>query len=227
MACKSIIFGFGVGVPYRTGTADSCRLARAGGLRGRPGPGGLFEQDVAGEPTGGTKRDSLAAGLVWRSVMAGDPHKDAFPSMQTPSHSSQPTSETSGRQRRGAAVSSRADTRRSELLTTAQAAAALEVHERTVRRYMASGLLGFRRLPGGHYRIPVEALDELWQANEPHDERRRPSPSPDRTHNPRRPTRRLHRSPRSPRREVRLGELTPGNYDLSTATLRAVRAHLS
>jgi hypothetical protein len=71
---------------------------------------------VAGEPTGRTKRDSLTAGLDWRSVIAGDPRA-----------------------------------RRGELLTTAQAAAALGVRERTLRRYLSSGLLAFRRLPDGHY----------------------------------------------------------------------------
>ena len=47
-------------------------------------------------------------------------------------------------------------------LTTRQAAARLGVHERTVRRYIASGLLGYRRLPSGHYRVPVEAILEFW-----------------------------------------------------------------
>ncbi len=36
------------------------------------------------------------------------------------------------------------------------------VHERTLRRYIALGLLGYRRLPGGHYRIPEEAIVALW-----------------------------------------------------------------
>jgi excisionase family DNA binding protein len=47
------------------------------------------------------------------------------------------------------------------LLSTREAAAALGVHERTLRRYMFSGLLGCRRLPGGHYRIPEEAIHEF------------------------------------------------------------------
>jgi excisionase family DNA binding protein len=47
-------------------------------------------------------------------------------------------------------------------LTTRQAAARLGVHERTVRRYIASGLLGYRRLPSGHYRVPAEAILEFW-----------------------------------------------------------------
>jgi excisionase family DNA binding protein len=47
-------------------------------------------------------------------------------------------------------------------LTTRQAAARLGVHERTVRRYIASGLLGYRRLPSGHFRVPAEAILEFW-----------------------------------------------------------------
>ena len=39
-------------------------------------------------------------------------------------------------------------------LSTREAAALLGVHQRTVRRYIAAGLLGNRKLPGGHYRIP-------------------------------------------------------------------------
>jgi excisionase family DNA binding protein len=52
------------------------------------------------------------------------------------------------------------------LLTTREAAAALGVHERTLRRYVSSGLLGCRRLPGGHYRIPEEAIRDLWSAGD-------------------------------------------------------------
>ena len=48
------------------------------------------------------------------------------------------------------------------LLTTREAAAELGVHERTLRRYMSSGLLVYRRLPGGHYRIPEESIRNLW-----------------------------------------------------------------
>ncbi len=40
------------------------------------------------------------------------------------------------------------------------------VHERTLPRYMSSGLLGCRRLPGGHYRIPEEAIHEFWGAGD-------------------------------------------------------------
>jgi excisionase family DNA binding protein len=52
------------------------------------------------------------------------------------------------------------------LLSTREAAAALGVHERTLRRYMSSGLLGCRRLPGGHYRIPEEAIHEFLGAGD-------------------------------------------------------------
>ncbi len=51
------------------------------------------------------------------------------------------------------------------LLTTRQAASELGVHERTVRRYISSGVLAYRRLPGGHYRIPERAILEFWERN--------------------------------------------------------------
>jgi excisionase family DNA binding protein len=51
-------------------------------------------------------------------------------------------------------------------LSTREAAAVLGVHERTLRRYMSSGLLGCRRLPGGHYRIPEEAIHDFWGAGD-------------------------------------------------------------
>jgi excisionase family DNA binding protein len=51
-------------------------------------------------------------------------------------------------------------------LSTREAAAALGVHERTLRRYVSSGLLGCRRLPGGRYRIPEEAIHEFCVAGD-------------------------------------------------------------
>jgi len=91
------------------------------------------------------------------------------------------------------------------------------------------GLLAHRRLPGGHYRIPVEALSEFWEANE------RPSvitrgrvprgqlPSGTRTGK----FQRRQLPDRKPRRAP-LGEDRSGvSYDLSTEALAALRAHLS
>jgi excisionase family DNA binding protein len=46
-------------------------------------------------------------------------------------------------------------------LTTAQAAAFLGVSERTLRRYLALGLLSYGRLPGGHYRLREETLEDF------------------------------------------------------------------
>jgi excisionase family DNA binding protein len=46
-------------------------------------------------------------------------------------------------------------------LTTAEAAAFLGVSERTLRRYLALGLLSYGRLPGGHYRLMEETLVEF------------------------------------------------------------------
>jgi excisionase family DNA binding protein len=48
------------------------------------------------------------------------------------------------------------------MLTTAQAASALGVHERTVRRYLEAGTLTSQKLPGGHHRIPESAILNLW-----------------------------------------------------------------
>jgi excisionase family DNA binding protein len=36
------------------------------------------------------------------------------------------------------------------------------VCERTLRRYIEAGLIGYRRLPGGHYRISEDAIAEFW-----------------------------------------------------------------
>ena len=223
MACKSRIFCSGVEARFRTGTANSCRPARGDRVRGRPCLAGPFGQRMAGEPTGRTTRNSLAAWLAWRSLMAGDPYKDAS-SMQTPSNSFDPTAEISSQRRRSSSPG--ADARRRGLLTTAQAAAALGVSERTVRRYLSSGLLACRRLPGGHYRIPAEALAEFWDANDP-DWGHHRLPRPGQTPNSPRPAGQRRDPSRSARRQLRLGEEAPRDYDLSTATLRALRARLS
>lgn len=114
---------------------------------------------------------------------------------------------------------------RGRVLTTAQAAASLGVHERTLRRYLSMGLLAHRRLPGGHYRIAEEALAEFWQANE------KPAVHPARVERtgeePGRESQRRRRS-RSSRRRLLLGEeSSPGSYDLSTEALSALRSRLS
>jgi excisionase family DNA binding protein len=101
------------------------------------------------------------------------------------------------------------------ILTTTQAAALLGVHERTLRRYVSMGLLAHRRLPGGHYRIPEDALNDFWQANE------RPTPSRARP-------RQSRVAPRSSQRRLPLGnERQPVSYDLSTEALSELRARLS
>lgn len=48
------------------------------------------------------------------------------------------------------------------VLNTREAAGELGVSERTLRRYIASGQIDFRRLPGGHYRIPRQAIADFW-----------------------------------------------------------------
>ncbi len=52
-----------------------------------------------------------------------------------------------------------------QALTTTQAAAFLGVSERTLRRYLTLGLLSYGRLPGGHYRLREETLQEFLGAN--------------------------------------------------------------
>ncbi len=73
-------------------------------------------------------------------------------------------------------MSKKRATHSTRLLTTREAAAQLGVHERTLRRYMSSGLLSYRRLPGGHYRIPEESIRQLWDGEDSLklDGRRRP-----------------------------------------------------
>ncbi len=157
--------------------------------------------------------------------MGGKPHKGASYVMQTTSLSSEPIAKTGGR-RRSEAVSMGVATRRGELLTTTQAAAALGVHERTVRRYLSSGVLACRRLPGGHYRIPAEALAEFWHVNDPSERsrrHRRTGEAPD----SRRADRDRRAVSRTSRGRVRLGDDASPGYDLSTPALRALRARFS
>lgn len=99
-------------------------------------------------------------------------------------------------------ASAAASTTVAGMLTTAQAAAVLGVHERTVRRYLSQGLLAHRRLPGGRYRIPPAAIEELWRASA-----REPEPA-------------------APLRRARRRSTPPGPpaSDLSAPVLAALRA---
>jgi len=90
------------------------------------------------------------------------------------------------------------------------------------------GLLAHRRLPGGHYRIPVEALAAFWEANEklPAVGTDRPAGS-ERTRGAGRDPQRQHRS-RPARRPVAVGEdRSTMSYDLSMEELAALRAQFS
>lgn len=117
-----------------------------------------------------------------------------------------------------------ASSSRVTVLTTAQAAAALGVHERTVRRYVSMGLLGHRRLPGGHYRIPEEALAEFWQANE-RPAARAPDADPGRSTRERDRQRR-GRTGASRRRSLGQDDAT-SPYDLSIEALSTLRSQRS
>lgn len=48
--------------------------------------------------------------------------------------------------------------RQKKKLRTDEAAALLEVHEDTVRRWLTEGKLAGIRTPGGHWRVPTEPL---------------------------------------------------------------------
>ncbi len=93
--------------------------------------------------------------------------------------------------------------------------------ERTLRRYLASDRIRYHRLPGGHYRIPEEAIAEFWAE---HDRRkqarhlvraskvRRLGPPQRSTANTRRPA---------------IGREEPEDYDLSPAHLAEIRARFA
>jgi excisionase family DNA binding protein len=116
-----------------------------------------------------------------------------------------------------------------KLLTTADAAAALGVHERTVRRYLASGLLVYRRLPGGHYRIPEQSIWDFWRAAEA--VRSRTSQlvgASDQTLGAAPSNRRRGARPQPTMQRRRLSDDSPFTpYDLSTAALAVLRSELS
>jgi excisionase family DNA binding protein len=112
-------------------------------------------------------------------------------------------------------------------LSTREAAAALGVHERTLRRYMSSGLLGCRRLPGGHYRIPEEAIHEFWGAGDaPERGARRRQPGAERPSVNASGGAGKTRSRRA--RRPRVGdEDSVAFYDLSPDALAALRAQVA
>jgi excisionase family DNA binding protein len=111
-------------------------------------------------------------------------------------------------------------------LSTREAAAVLGVHERTLRRYMSSGLLGCRRLPGGHYRIPEEAIHDFWGAGDAPDRgarQRQPGAERPSVNASGRASKTRSRRARRPR----LGdEDSVAFYDLSPQALAALRARV-
>jgi excisionase family DNA binding protein len=106
-------------------------------------------------------------------------------------------------------------------LSSSEAAFELGVCERTLRRYIASDRIRHHRLPGGHYRIPAEAIDEFWAANE---KARAPAALPDRDQHG------GHTAPsRRPaaRRSPPLGREPAPSYDLSPEHLAQLRARVA
>jgi excisionase family DNA binding protein len=103
-------------------------------------------------------------------------------------------------------------------LKCSEAAARLGICERTLRRYMQADRIRYHRLPGGHYRIPEDAIDEFWFAHDP-------SPRPARRAVPAvEPARRRHATRPSAGRRSRLGQESPEDYDLSPDALAELRA---
>jgi excisionase family DNA binding protein len=103
-------------------------------------------------------------------------------------------------------------------LTVREAAARLGICQRTLRRYMRAERIRYHRLPGGHYRIPEDAIDEFWSAHDP-------SPRPARRTVPAvEPARRRRAKRPSAGRRSRLGQESPEDYDLSPAALAELRA---
>jgi excisionase family DNA binding protein len=106
-------------------------------------------------------------------------------------------------------------------LKSSEAAAALGVSERTLRRYARDGRIRYHRLPGGHYRIPEEAIEEFWHEQDaprrghPHRTQTKAAPS----------TRRA--GARVGRRRPALGTQPPQDYDLSPDRLAELRAQFS
>jgi len=109
---------------------------------------------------------------------------------------------------------------RRQSLSSSEAAAALGVSLRTLRRYIASGRIRCNRLPGGHYRIPAEAIDEFWAAQEIVVKNRRRVPERARSRRP--PEQRTASTRRPP-----LGREQPEEYDLSPSHLAEIRARFA
>jgi excisionase family DNA binding protein len=111
--------------------------------------------------------------------------------------------------------------RRRGPLSSTEAAAALGVCERTLRRYIASDHIRYHRLPGGHYRIPEEAIAEFWVVQ---DRRRR---ARQRARNTARPAPRPPERSTDGARRPALGHERGGDYDLSSEHLAELRARFA
>ncbi len=108
-------------------------------------------------------------------------------------------------------------------LTSREAAAELGVCERTLRRYIATERLRHHRLPGGHFRIPAEAIDEFWATNEKASAQA-PVPAAASGGDAGQPV--AARRPAA-RRRPPLGREQPHGYDLSPEHLAELRARVA
>ncbi len=104
-------------------------------------------------------------------------------------------------------------------LKLSEAAARLGVCEKTLRRYMQADRIRYHRLPGGHYRIPEDAIDEFWSDHDSRQPRRRRGSEAARSPSVRRAAERS-----SSGRRPRLGDEPPEDYDISPAALERLRA---
>jgi excisionase family DNA binding protein len=202
-------------IRYRTGTATP--------VCSRPGahPSAVLSRPSASSQTSLTQtrpalRDSLGPAPLPGSAGTRTRAKDGQDQMSSPLAQHQPTLNSEPRR------PLIGEFRQGELLKTSQAAAFLAVNERTLRDYLRSGLLASQRLPGGHYRIPIEALEQFLRANEP---RARPQTAPvPEQHQPSADSEGTASPPLA--RRTRLGHELPRDYDVSIETLRAIRARL-
>jgi hypothetical protein len=86
---------------------------------------------------------------------------------------------------------------------------------------MSLGLLAYRRLPGGHYRISEKALEDFWRAN---DGSGQSASRPPRDRASRRAVRARAQQPTGKRRMRASDAKSQGPYELSNAVLHALRA---
>lgn len=227
MACKARIFRPPTESLYCTGTAKPCRSGRLRGGRVHSRLSALCARRPTAEPAEEETLDSLAGPWRWGSVTPNDPHDAATVSDADPIAPTRPYFST-----RRPAASSNPDL--GECVRSPRRPLDHEAgrgRARCPRAYAAAisvlGLLEYRRLPGGHYRVPASALTDFWQANDPNLRGGYAGRRADLTQTSQASGRRRRQRPSSSSKHPRLGTQTTGDYDLSIGKLRALRKRLS